>query len=177
DPHAWQDLANGKIYVHNITEGFGKADKTNAGYYRENEKIYLADLELSEAKLRKAIAAVPADKRKVITSHDAFGYFAAAYGIEFVAPLGVSTEDQASAKGVAKLIDQIRREHISAVFVENITDPRLIKQIASETGAKVGGELFSDALSKPGGEAATYTDMFGHNREALIGAMMGKENK
>ena len=177
DPHAWQDLANGKIYVHNIAEGFAKADKANADYYRENEKIYLADIELSEAKLRKAIAAVPADKRKVITSHNAFGYFAAAYGIEFVAPLGVSTEDQPSAKGVARLIDQIKREHISAVFVENITDPRLIKQIASETGAKVGGELFSDALSKPGGEAATYTDMFGHNREALVDAMMGQGPK
>lgn len=177
DPHAWQDLANGKIYIRNITEGFATTDKANADYYRENEKIYLGDIELSETKLRKAIAAVPAERRKVITSHDAFGYFGAAYGIEFVAPLGVSTEDQPSAKSVAKLIDQIRREHISAVFVENITDPRLIKQIASETGAKLGGELFSDALSKPGGAAATYTDMFGHNREALVAAMMGKENK
>ena len=177
DPHAWQDLANGKVYLHNITEGFAKADKTNAAYYRDNEKIYLADIELSETKLRKAIAAVPPERRKVITSHDAFGYFGAAYGIPFVAPLGVSTEDQPSAKSVARLIDQIKREHISAVFVENITDPRLIKQIASETGAKVGGELFSDALSKPGGAAATYTDMFGHNREALVQAMTGKEDK
>jgi zinc/manganese transport system substrate-binding protein len=177
DPHAWQDLANGRIYVRNITEGFAKVDKANADYYRENLKIYLADLELSEAKLRKAIAAVPPERRKVITSHDAFGYFGAAYGIEFVAPLGVSTEDQPSAKAVAKLIDQIRREHISAVFVENITDPRLIKQIARETGAKVGGELFSDALSKPGGEAATYNEMFDHNRDALVAAMTGQGSK
>ena len=177
DPHAWQDLANGRIYIHNITEGFAKVDQANAGYFRENEKIYLADIDLSETRLRKAIAAVPPEKRKVITSHDAFGYFGAAYGVEFVAPLGVSTEDQPSAKAVAKLIDQIKRENISAVFAENITNPRLIEQIAGESGAKVGGELFSDALSKPGGEAATYTDMFGHNRNALVDAMMGKESK
>jgi zinc/manganese transport system substrate-binding protein len=177
DPHAWQDLANGQIYVRNIAQGFAKADKTNAQSYRDNADGYIADLAASDAKLRKAIAAVPVDKRKVITSHDAFGYFGAAYGVEFVSPLGVSTEDQPSAKGVAKLIDQIKREHISAVFVENITDSRLIKQIASETEAKVGGVLFSDALSKPGGDAATYTDMFGHNREALVDAMMGKESK
>lgn len=175
DPHAWQDLANGQIYAHNIAEGFTKADKTNADFYRDNEKVYVADLAAADAKVRKAIAAVPADKRKVITSHDAFGYFGAAYGVTFVAPLGVSTEDQPSAKGVAKLIDQIKREHISAVFVENISDPRLIEQIASETQAKVGGELFSDALSKPGGEAATYTDMFGHNRDALVAAMTGQD--
>jgi zinc/manganese transport system substrate-binding protein len=160
--------------VRNIADAFAKADKANADFYRSNAATYIADLAAADAKVRKAIAAVPADRRKVITSHDAFGYFGAAYGVEFVAPLGVSTEDQPSAKSVAKLIDQIKREHISAVFVENITDPRLIKQIAGETGAKVGGELFSDALSKPGGEAATYTDMFGHNGDALVEAMTGQ---
>ncbi len=177
DPHAWQDLGNGQIYAHNIAEGFAKADKANAEYYRDNAKGYIADLAALDAKVRKAIDAVPAGRHKVITSHDAFGYFGAAYGIEFIAPLGVSTEDQASAKGVAKLIDQIKAEHISAVFVENITDPRLIDQIASETKVKVGGELFSDALSKPGGDAATYTDMFGHNRDALVDAMMAGEGQ
>jgi zinc/manganese transport system substrate-binding protein len=174
DPHAWQDLSNGQIYARNIGEAFAKADKANAQFYRDNAEGYAAELASADAKVRAAIAAVPAERRKVITSHDAFGYFGAAYGIEFVAPLGVSTEDQASAKGVAKLIDQIRAEHISAVFVENITDPRLITQIANETGVKLGGELFSDALSKPGGDAATYTDMFGHNRNALVAAMTAK---
>jgi zinc/manganese transport system substrate-binding protein len=174
DPHAWQDLSNGQIYARNIGEAFAKADKANAQFYRDNAEGYAAELASADAKVRAAIAAVPAERRKVITSHDAFGYFGAAYGIEFVAPLGVSTEDQASAKGVAKLIDQIRAEHISAVFVENITDPRLVKQIANETGVKLGGELFSDALSKPGGDAATYTDMFGHNRNALVAAMTAK---
>jgi zinc/manganese transport system substrate-binding protein len=174
DPHAWQDLSNGQIYARNIGEAFAKTDKANAQFYRDNAEGYAAELATADAKVRAAIAAVPAERRKVITSHDAFGYFGAAYGIEFVAPLGVSTEDQASAKGVAKLIDQIRAEHISAVFVENITDPRLITQIANETGVKLGGELFSDALSKPGGDAATYTDMFGHNRNALVAAMTAK---
>jgi zinc/manganese transport system substrate-binding protein len=174
DPHAWQDLSNGQTYARNIGEAFAKADKANAQFYRDNAEAYAAELATADAKVRTAIGAIPAERRKVITSHDAFGYFGAAYGIEFVAPLGVSTEDQASAKGVAKLIDQIRAEHISAVFVENITDPRLITQIANETGVKLGGELFSDALSKPGGDAATYTDMFGHNRNALVAAMTAK---
>ncbi len=171
DPHAWQDLRNGEIYSHNIAAALAAADKANSAFYEANAASYAGGLDKLDAEVRTAFAAIPADRRRVITSHDAFGYFGAAYAIEFIAPLGVSTEDQASAKGIARLIDQIRREHISAVFVENITDPRLITQIARETGAKIGGELFSDALSKSEGPAATYTEMFRHNVKALTAAM------
>ena len=174
DPHAWQDLRNGQVYAHNIAAGFAAADKANRNFYEQNAVAYAGELATRDDAVRTAFAAIPPERRRVITSHDAFGYFGAAYGIEFIAPLGISTEDQASAKGVARLIDQIKREHISVVFAENISDPRLIAQIAHETGVKIGGELFSDALSKPGGEAATYTDMFGHNKSALIAAMTAK---
>jgi len=171
DPHAWQDLRNGEIYARNIAAALAGADKANGAFYEANAASYAAELAKQDAEVRAAFAAIPADRRRVITSHDAFGYFGAAYAIEFIAPLGVSTDDQASAKGVARLIDQVRREHIKAVFVENITDPRLIDQIARETGVKIGGELFSDALSKSEGPAATYADMFRHNVVALTAAM------
>jgi zinc/manganese transport system substrate-binding protein len=171
DPHAWQDLRNGEIYSRNIAAAFAAADKSNGAFYEANAASYVEGLAKLDAEIRAAFAAIPVDRRRVITSHDAFGYFGAAYAIEFIAPLGVSTEDQATAKGVARLIDQIRRDHITAIFVENITDPRLIAQIARETGVKIGGELFSDALSKSEGPAATYTDMFRHNAKALTAAM------
>ena len=171
DPHAWQDLTNGQIYARNIAVALAAADKASDKFFRDNAAAYVAELAKLDGEVRETFAAIPPNRRRVITSHDAFGYFGAAYGIEFIAPLGMSTEDQASAKGVARLIDQIRAEHITAVFVENITDPRLIAQIARETGAKLGGELFSDALSKPAGPAATYTAMFRHNAEVLAAAM------
>ncbi|MFV0367029.1 MAG: metal ABC transporter solute-binding protein, Zn/Mn family, partial [Hyphomicrobiaceae bacterium] len=119
------------------------------------------------------IDAIAADKRKIITSHDAFGYFAKAYGVTFLAPTGVSTESEASAKDVAALIDQIRKEGVRAVFVENISDSRLIEQIARETGAKIGGTLYSDALSESGGPASTYIDMMRHNSGLMVAALAG----
>ena len=171
DPHAWQDLRDGQLYARNIAAALAAADPANRPFYEASVAAYCAKLASLDGDVRAAFASIPQNRRRVITSHDAFGYFGAAYGIEFIAPLGVSTEDQASARGVAHLIDQIRRERITAVFVENISDPRLIQQIARETGASVGGELFSDALSKSGGPAATYTDMFRHNVNALTAAM------
>src|SRR5207253_11425922 len=108
----------------------------------------------------------------IITTHDAFGYFAAAYGIAFIAPAGVSTESQASAKDVAKIIEQIRKQKIPAVFLENISDPRLMQQIAKEPGAKIGGTLYSDALSDPGGPAGSYIDMMRSNVRELSNALM-----
>jgi zinc/manganese transport system substrate-binding protein len=121
--------------------------------------------------VKAAIATLPPERRKIITSHDAFGYFGAAYGLEIIAPEGVSTESEASAKDVAKIIRQIKAEHIPAVFMENITDHRLLDQIARETGAKIGGELYTDALSPPDGPAPTYLDMFRHNIGALTTAL------
>jgi zinc/manganese transport system substrate-binding protein len=121
--------------------------------------------------VRETIAKIPADRRKIITTHDAFGYFGDAYGMEFISPEGVSTDTEASAQDVAKIIAQVRKLNIPAVFMENITDPRLMQQIARETGAKIGGSLYSDALSDPGGPAGTYIDMMRNNVRELSKAL------
>ena len=171
DPHAWQSLANGKLYVANIRDGLIAVDPEGKSVYEANAAKYLDALAKEEADVRAALAALPQERRKIITSHDAFGYFGAAYGLEIVAPEGISTESEASAKDVAKIIRQIKAERIPAVFMENITDHRLLDQIASETGAKIGGELYTDALSPPDGPAPTYLDMFRHNVGALTAAV------
>jgi zinc/manganese transport system substrate-binding protein len=171
DPHAWQDARNAVVYVSNIAGALAKADPANAAAYRSRAKEYEAELRLLDADIRKSLSAIPQARRRVITSHDAFGYFGSAYGVTFLAPLGTSTEAQASAKGVARLIEQIRREKIRTLFVENITDPRLIEQIARETGARIGGQLYSDALSDARGPAPTYIGMMRHNTRLLTGAM------
>ncbi len=173
DPHAWQSIANAKIYVANIRDGLAKADPPGTAIYQANATAYLAKLDALEADVRAVIAKIPAARRKVITSHDALGYFGAAYGIEFIAPEGVSTDTEPSAKDVAQIIAQIRNQKIPAVFMENISDPRLMQQIARETGAKVGGTLYSDALSPPDGPAGSYIDMIRNNVRELTKALAG----
>ncbi len=163
DPHAWQSVANAKIYVANILAGLIAADPANAAYYRARGKTYDAALDETDSDVRAAIASIPPRNRKIITTHDAFGYFGAAYGLELIAPQGFSTESEPSARQVAGLIEQIRRERAPAVFLENISDPRLMERIAQESGAKIGGELFSDSLSPPNGPAGTYIAMMKHN--------------
>ena len=137
------------IYVKNIVAALCSADNDDCTDYRANGAAYLAKLTALDSSIKSGVAAIPAEKRKVITTHDAFGYFAHEYGVTFLAPQGVSTESEASAGDVARLIDQIRNEGVRALFVENISDPRLIQQIAAETGIAPGGELYSDALSEP----------------------------
>ena len=173
DPHAWQSVANARVYVANIRDGLVAADPAGRSVYEVNAAAYLGELERLETEVRAAVAAVPAARRRVITSHDAFGYFAGAYGIAFLAPQGISTEADVTAKAVAKLIRQIKAEKISAVFVENMTDRRLIDRVARETGVTPGGELFADALSPKGGPAPTYVDMVRHNVTLLTRAMIG----
>jgi zinc/manganese transport system substrate-binding protein len=172
DPHAWQDLANGVIYISNIVEALSKADPANAAQYRSVGDRYIAKLRALDAEVRQQIDKVPSAKRRVITSHDAFGYFGGAYGVEFLAPEGVSTESEPLAGDLARLIDQIKREHIKTLFVENITDPRMIQMIAKETEAEVGGSLFSDALSPADGPAPHYMDTFHNNVPKLVAAML-----
>ena len=121
--------------------------------------------------MREAVAKIPEERRKVISTHRAFGYFAAAYGITFIAPLGVSTESEPSARDIAGIITQIRQAKIPAIFLENISDPRLIRRIADETGAKIGGTLYSDSLTGEKGEAPTYIDMVRHNIKALTSVL------
>ncbi|MGA0533457.1 metal ABC transporter substrate-binding protein [Hansschlegelia sp. KR7-227] len=171
DPHAWQAVPNVKIYVGNIRDGLVAADPEGKAAYDANAARYAQDLDALDGEIRAAWAKVPPDRRRVITSHDAFGYYAAAYGVEMIAPQGVSTETEASAKDVARIIRQIKAEKIPAVFVENISDKRLVQRIAKETGAKIGGALYSDALSPQGGPAATYLDMMRSNLRELTAAL------
>ncbi len=171
DPHAWQSLANARIYVRNIADGLAAIDPAGAEIYRRNAAGYMKEIDAVEAQVREAIDSLPVERRKVVTSHDAFGYFSEAYGIEFYAPVGVSTEAEASAGDVAKLIRQINKEKIPAVFVENISDRRLLDQIVRETGARIGGKLYSDALSKADGPAGTYLGMMRHNIQVLVAAL------
>ncbi len=171
DPHAWQSVGNTKVYVANIRDALSAADPANAGQYRANADAYLAKLDALEREVREAIAKLPPARRKVIATHNAFAYFAAAYGIEFIAPLGVSTESEPSARDVARIISQVRQARIPAVFLENFTDPRLMQRISAETGAKVGGTLYSDSLTGEKGDAPTYIDMVRHNIRALTRAL------
>jgi zinc/manganese transport system substrate-binding protein len=172
DPHAWQSVANAKIYVANVLEALVKADPEGKSEYEANARVYLGKLDALEKDIKEAVARIPPARRKVITSHDAFGYFEGAYGIDFIAPQGVSTENDASAKDVARIIRQIKAQKIPAVFLENVSDPRLVRRIADETGARIGGTLFSDALSGVQGPAATYLDMMRHNLRQFAEALM-----
>ncbi len=171
DPHAWQSVANAKIYVANIRDALIAAAPAEAEGFRANAQTYLAKLDALDGEVREAIAKIPENRRKVISTHGAFGYFAAAYGVQFIAPLGVSTESEASARDIAGIISQVRTAKIPAVFLENISDPRLIRRISAETGAKVGGTLYSDSLTGEKGDAPTYIDMVRHNIRALTSAL------
>lgn len=168
DPHAWQDPDNIVVYVQNIRDGLKKVDPAGAAGYDERAAAYIAKVKALDAELKGMIAAIPAEKRKVITSHDAFGYFGQAFGVTFIAPQGVNTESEATPKQVAAVINQIKREKIKAVFVENMSSPRLISQIARETGAEAGGTIYADAL---GGDITTYLAMMRHNGESIAKAM------
>lgn len=171
DPHAWQSVANAKLYVANIRDGLAKADPAGATAYEANATAYLAQLDTLDTEVKAAIARIPPEKRRIITTHDAFGYFARAYGLTFIAPQGVSTESEATAKDVARIVRQIKAQKIPAVFLENVSDPRLMERIARETGAKVGDRVFSDALSEPDGPAGTYIAMIRHNIKAFSAAL------
>jgi zinc/manganese transport system substrate-binding protein len=171
DPHAWQDVRNAVAYAQTIARAFAETDAANAETYKANAAAYVAELTELDAEIRAGLNAIPAAERRAITTHDSFAYFGRAYGVTFIAPLGTSTEEQASAKEVAALITQIRREKITAVFVENVSDPRMIEQIARETGVKIGGKLYSDALSTKAGPAPTYIALMRHNAKLLTAAM------
>jgi zinc/manganese transport system substrate-binding protein len=172
DPHAWQSVANVKVYVANIRDALIAADPAGRNDYQANAAAYLGQLDALDREVKAAVAAIPVDRRKIITNHAAFGYFKQAYGVDFIAPQGVSTEAEASARDVARIITQIKRQKIPAVFLENITDPRLMQQIAQETGARIGGKLYSDALTDEKGDAPTYIDMMRYNIKQLAAALM-----
>ncbi|MFJ5378668.1 metal ABC transporter substrate-binding protein [Pectobacterium sp. CHL-2024] len=171
DPHAWNSMSNGVVYAHNIVNALVKADPTNADYYRQQGEAYIKQLQELDSYAKKTFAAIPPEKRKVLTSHDAFGYFGHAYGVKFLSPVGYSTESEASSKKVASLIKQIKQEKVKSYFIENQTDGRLVKQIADASGAQPGGELYPEALTDASGPAATYTAAFKHNVDTLAASM------
>jgi zinc/manganese transport system substrate-binding protein len=171
DPHAWQDARNAWKYVSMIRDALVAADPAHATAYEASAHDYLTNLTALDAEISDRLKALPAERRRIVSTHDAFGYFAARYGVEFIAPQGVSTEAEASARDVAKIIDAVKAHKVQAVFLENIADPRLTQRIAAETGAKIGGTLYSDALSDAKGPAVTYIDMMRHNVEELAKAM------
>ncbi len=173
DPHAWQNLAFGQIYARNIAGGLMAALPAKAEEMRARAKAYVAKIAETDKWVRDEFAMISESRRKVITNHEAFGYFGEAYGITFLAPVGMNREAEPSAADMAKLIDRIKAEGIKSVFIENITSPRLIEQIAKESGASLGGTLYSDSLSPPGGPAPTYLDMFRHNVPKLREGMAG----
>jgi zinc/manganese transport system substrate-binding protein len=171
DPHAWQSVANARQYVINIRDALAAADPSDADDFAKKAEAYLAQLEALDAEAQQALKQIPESRRKVISTHDAFGYFAARYGIQFIAPIGVSTESEPSARDIAAIIKQVKAAHIPAVFLERIGDPRLMRRISAETGAKIGGTLYSDSLTDEKGDAPTYIDMVRHNITTLTSAL------
>ena len=171
DPHAWQSVSNAKHYVEAIRAGLSAVDPAHEEAYAERARAYLQKLDALDAEIRAAIGAIPQAQRRVITSHDSFGYYAHAYGLTFIAAQGISTDSEAGPGDVARIIRQIRSEKVPAVFLESIADPRLIEQIARESGARLGGRVYSDALSGPDGPAPTYLDMMRSNLKAFTEAL------
>lgn len=171
DPHAWNSMANGVIYATNVMNALIKADPEDADYFRQRGTAYIQQLQKLDAWAKTEFNGIPQSKRKVLTSHDAFGYFGQEYHVSFMAPVGFSTEAEASASGVASLIKQIKEEKVKTYFIENQTDPRLVKQIAAASGAQPGGELYPEALSGPQGPATTYVKAFKHNVETIVASM------
>jgi zinc/manganese transport system substrate-binding protein len=171
DPHAWNALSNGVIYVQNIAAAMSEMVPDQADAFNANAAAYIARLEALDAETKAQLADLPADRRTVVTAHDAFGYLADAYGLTFLAPVGIDTEAEPSAQELAALITQLREQNVAALFVENITSPALVQQISEETGIDIGGRLFSDALSERGSPATSYLAMFEHNLGTLVDAL------
>ncbi len=171
DPHAWQDVRNVIEYVGTIERALAAADPAGASIYQANAAAYRAELQNLNADIRRALVNVPMQRRQVVTTHGSFAYFAAAYDLSFTSPLGTSTEEQASAKSLARLIRGIRQTGVKALFLENAADPRLMRQVARETGVALGGTLYADALSTKDGPAPTYIALMRHNLRLLTGAM------
>lgn len=176
DPHAWQDIGCAKIYVSNIAKALSDADPASIEDYKARAAILIAEMDALDAHARATFAAIPEARRVVITNHDAFGYFADAYGLRFLTATGLSTDAEPTPNAVATLIDQIKSEGAAAIFLENLSDNRLMERISEETGAVIGGTLYSDSLSGPDGPATSYLELFAHNVDVLSASMREKVN-
>lgn len=174
DPHAWHSVPNAKIYVTNIRDAFIQKAPQWRDYFTQRAAVYLERLSALDGRIRRQIDEVPPPRRKIITAHDAFGYFGNTYGVQFLAPKGISTDAEAKVKNIVTLIEQIKKHNIKILFIENIADPKIIQQLSRETGATIGGTLYSDALSTPDGPASTYIRMIEYNIDLLIKGMKNK---
>lgn len=173
DPHAWQDMSNVILYVDTIEQALSEVDPAGKAIFQGNARQYKREIAMLDQHIRQAFAAIPAERRKIVTSHDAFGYFGRAYGVTFISPVGVNTDAEPSAKEIGRIIQQIKREKIPAVFMESISDPRLLERIRLESGARIGGTLYSDSLSKAGAPAPSYLEMMRHNATTLLSSLNG----
>ena len=171
DPHAWQDPRNVRTYVTNIATALVQAQPGHSAQFEAHRQQYLERLEQLDRTLRSEFAAIPQSRRRVVTTHDAFGYFGAAYAIAFMPIQGWTTESEPSAAAVGRLVERAKAGEAAGVFLENVTDPRMIRQLARDTGLTVGGRLYSDALAAPGEPASTYLGMVRANADALLRVM------
>lgn len=173
DPHIWQDPRRAQVMVRRIAEGLAGADAEAAEAYRTAAARYVAELAELDTWVAAQFASIPRERRRVVTSHDAFAYYGARYGIDFLSPQGVTTRNDPSAQQIARLVQQIRRDRITAIFIESGANPRVLEQVAAESGARIGGKLYSDALSAPGGPAASYVALIQHNTRMITEALAG----
>ena len=171
DPHVWLSVPKMKIYVTNVAEAMSRMDPSSKTYYMKNLKKYISDLNNLDKFIRRSINSIPKKDRVVITSHEAFGHLSNEYGIEFLAPQGLSTETRASASKIASIVRFIKKHSVKAVFPENITDNRLIEQISKQTKIKIGASLYSDALSEKNGPAGTYLNYMRYNVNTIVNAL------
>jgi zinc/manganese transport system substrate-binding protein len=172
DQHAWMDPKNGIVYVKNIAEALARTDPANAADYRARAAAYIKELQAVDAWAGTEMAAVPAAKRRIISSHDAFEYLAKAYSITLISIYGWTNKREPSAAEVSRLAQQVEQEHVRALFLDSITDPRVMERVATETGAAIGGTLYGDALSRPSGEADTYIQMLRYDITTLKAGML-----
>jgi zinc/manganese transport system substrate-binding protein len=168
DPHAWQSLLNARQYVENIRVSLSAAMPAHSADFQSRATDYLKQIDALEKSTQARIAAVPMERRRVITSHDAFGYFARAYKVNFYPLQGLSTASEPSAADVVRIVNEIKKNKVTAIFAENISDPRVLQRVAKDTGANIGGTLYADALSVPGTQADTYLKMFEHNVSTIV---------
>ena len=171
DPHAWQDIANARLYVENIRAGLAAADPARAASYTAAAARYTAELTALDAEIRALFAPIPRNRRRAVTSHDAFAYFAAAYGVDMLAIAGTWRDSEPSARDLAALTAQVKRQNIRALFLENASNPAALNALAAETGIRIGGTLYPDALTPPGGPADGYLRMMRHNATVIAEAL------
>lgn len=173
DPHCWQDVANVRVYATNIRDGLTTADPAGAAGYAQRTDAYLKRLDALDAEIKAMLAPIPRAQRRVVTTHEAFNYYADAYDVDFLAASGISSDAEPSARAFAALIEQIRKEGVRALFLEHGMSPRLMAQLTKETGVRIGGTLYADTLSPAGGPAATYVDLMRSNTRAIVAVLKG----